>query len=373
MKTEITRDTITAQLENASITDISIAELFSLFEKEEGLRDFAPDGVSREDPRDGHMIVFNSKRAKRPHDNREGEKPKTCPVCAGKTTGIVDLAPLSEGYTFINKNLFPCFYLRSDAGEGAELSLSRPLDGNREKASYGLHFLQWTSSKHGEDWHNMSLDDLVRVIQRLAALEKKLLFESAGHMPPTGPWHDGKQTYGFVTAIQNLGVAVGCSLAHGHQQIAFSNTMSTQTYNNWRFFRDRKQRFSEHLLAATPKALVVRDYGRAEWIVPFFMKRPYYTMLALRDFTKQFLFEMDAGEVAAVAWGWADAARVMKGLLEEMGRAFAYNVVVHNGPGAGLYLEFLPFSQETGGFELAGIWVCQSKPEAAADALRENL
>ena len=31
-------------------------------------------------------------------------------VCQGETTGIIDVAELSEGVTFINKNLYPALY-----------------------------------------------------------------------------------------------------------------------------------------------------------------------------------------------------------------------------------------------------------------------
>jgi hypothetical protein len=59
-------------------------------------------------------------------------------------------------------------------------------------------------------------------------------------------------------------------------------------------------------------------------------------------------------------------------MLPKMGREVAYNVLVHTGPGTGIYLEFLPFTQETGGFEQLGLWVCQGDPETAAEILRNN-
>ena len=44
-----------------------------------------------------------------------------------------------------------------------------------------------------------------------------------------------------------------------------------------------------------------------------------------------------------------------------------------NGPGAGLYFEFLPYTQETGGFEKLGLWVCQNNPHNVAAQLRETI
>jgi hypothetical protein len=56
-----------------------------------------------------------------------------------------------------------------------------------------------------------------------------------------------------------------------------------------------------------------------------------------------------------------------------MGREIAYNVITHNGPGAGLYFEFLPYTQESGGFEQLGLFVCQAEPEAAAAQIRHAI
>ena len=42
-------------------------------------------------------------------------------------------------------------------------------------------------------------------------------------------------------------------------------------------------------------------------------------------------------------------------------------------PGAGIYFEFLPLTQETGGFEQLGLSICQSEPAVAAAQLRETI
>ncbi|MCP5132064.1 MAG: hypothetical protein H6976_00205 [Gammaproteobacteria bacterium] len=48
-------------------------------------------------------------------------------------------------------------------------------------------------------------------------------------------------------------------------------------------------------------------------------------------------------------------------------------MTINNGPGAGLYLEFLAHTQEIGGFEQLGLWVCQESTTNAAAYLREKL
>ena len=48
----------------------------------------------------------------------------------------------------------------------------------------------------------------------------------------------------------------------------------------------------------------------------------------------------------------------------------AYTVLTNNGPGAGLYFEFLPYTQEIGGYEQLGLFLCQEDPRKAALKLR---
>jgi hypothetical protein len=57
--------------------------------------------------------------------------------------------------------------------------------------------------------------------------------------------------------------------------------------------------------------------------------------------------------------------------MPQVGRELAYNVIANNGPGAGLYFEFLPYTQEIGGVEHLGLFVCQELPARAAARLRD--
>jgi hypothetical protein len=273
---------------------------------------------------------------------------------------VVDRAELSEGFTFINKNLFPIVY---------------PFEG--EDVAAGLHFLQWTSSQHEKDWHNMPLCDCVVVMRRLAVLEKTLL-AGVGELPSVSDRvalghhaHCGRVPEVFVIVIKNYGRLVGGSLIHGHQQIAFTNVMPRHFRDNWRFAREHGEVFSAYMLRETPSELVVKDYGPAVLVVPQFMRRPHDMMLFLKDVSKQYLHELDGGEVEAVARSWRDAIRAVRAIMPRMGREIAYNVIVNNGPGAGLYVEFLPYTQEVGGVEHLGLLVCQDLPERSASWLRE--
>ena len=219
----------------------------------------------------------------------------------------------------------------------------------------------------------MPLEDRMIVLERLAELERKLLYNSEGYMPPSSQWRSQKETSGFVSIIKNFGAPVGGSLQHGHQQISWSNIMPRSFYNNWRFFTRHRQFFSSYLLQTNPRELQIRDYGEAVLLVPYFMKRPYNMMLIMKDVGKQYLAELGKGEIEAAAEGIRDAIALMMKIMPKIGKETAYNMLVHNGPGAGIYFEFLPYTQETGGFEHLGMWICQGTPESTAETLRLNI
>jgi galactose-1-phosphate uridylyltransferase len=370
---QLDRQTLATILQNEDIGDLSFTELARLFHKEQGLANFLPDGVYQVDPRNGDRIITNSSRARRPHDNRPSRSPtleseKECVICQGRTTGVIDVADLSQGFTFINKNLFPVLYPFETNQPGRPGDRRSQAPGPGGGSTYGFHFLQWTSSYHDKDWHNMPLADCVVVMKRLAALEKKLITESGVHMPVT---ESGER--GFVLIIKNHGHLVGGSLAHGHQQIAFSNVMPRHFQDSEIFEKQHGEPFSAYLLRENPADLAVKDYGSTVLVVPYFMRRPFDMMLLVKEVDRKYLHELTEAEIAAVAEGWHDAIRVMHSVMPEIGREIAYNVVTNNGPGAGLYFEFLPYTQETGGAEHLGLIVCQQNPQNAAIRIRELL
>ena len=375
----ITREQLEAITDRENIEGADVESLFNFFRHDNDLPAHAPDNLCQIDPRDGALVIYNSKRAKRPHDNQgateesdgqPGDSGKSCPVCSGNTTGVVDVAELSEGHTFINKNLFPVLF-PPDAikPEWLEEPLY-PDPSHHGRVSYGMHFLQWTSSYHHRDWNNMSLSDRLVVLQRLAALERTLLYDSEGYMPPSSQWRSQKETSGFVSIIKNFGAPVGGSLEHGHQQISWSNIMPRSYYDNWCFYTRHNDFFSNYMLNENPVELEIKDYGKVVLMVPYFMKRPYNMMLILKDVGKQYLCELDDDELEEVAEGIGDAMNAIMEIMPRIGKETAFNLVVHNGPGAGWYCEMLPYTQETGGFEQLGMWICQGTPAQAATELR---
>jgi len=365
------RDTLQTILQNERLEDLSVSALEDLFRGEEQIGRFLPDGVARTDPRDGSVVVFNAARAKRPHDNAEvpaesEEDGSKDPVCRGETTGVIDVAPLSEGFTMINKNLFPVLYPFADGQAG-------PGTGSDGHDPRGMHFLQWTSSFFDRDWYNMPQSDREIAMRRLAALEEKLLLDPDSGYPASGVTGDGRSTRGYVLGIKNYGRPVGGSLAHGHQQILYSNTKPRHIARNERFEQDRGESFAKYMLRENPEDLLVKDYGPAVLMVPYFMRRPYNSLLILKDTSKRHLFELDEQELAAVARCWGEVTAAIMAIMPSIGKQAAYNITLSNGPGAGLYCEFLPYTQETGGFEHLGLWVCQDSPARVAPNLRQHL
>jgi galactose-1-phosphate uridylyltransferase len=226
---------------------------------------------------------------------------------------------------------------------------------------------------HDRDWHNMQLTDRAIVMRRLAALERKLLVDGRAFLPPSEPDVEQPAPQSYVLIIKNFGRLVGGSLAHGHQQIGLSNIMPRRIRDNQRFEQERGEKFSAHLLRQNPAELLVQDYGSASLLVPYFMRRPYDMLLLVKDARKKYLHELSEEETLAVAEGWHDAIRAIRSIMSDIGKEVAYNVVTHNGPGAGLYFEFLPYTQETGGFEHLGLLVCQGNPQDAAARIRRHL
>ncbi len=364
------RQTLDGILDAESLDTLSVADLERMFRDEEGLQKFIPDGVCRVDPRDGAVVVFHPARARRPHDNaapptEPTEDGSNDPICRGETTRVVDVAPLSEGFTLINKNLFPVLY-PFEGGQPAGHN------GNGHVAR-GMHFLQWTSSYFDRDWYNMPQSDRLVAMQRLAALEGKLLLDDASGYPESGQSADGRTTRGYVLAIKNFGRMVGGSLAHGHQQIVYSSQKPRHLERNEQFEQQRGESFAAYMLRENPDELTVKDYGPAVLLVPFFMRRPYNAMLVLKDTSKRLLSDCDEAELSALAQGWGEMTAAIMAFMPAMGRQTAYNVTVSNGPGAGLYCEFLPYTQETGGLEHLGLWVCQDSPDNVAPHLRDFL
>jgi len=350
------------------ISTMNPDQLLSVFTNNQKIHNFAPSGKWSRDPRTGEAVLFNPARSERPVDYPGQETPpedkietsQGCPVCRGETTAIIDEKPLSLGNTVINMNLFPM--------------LLPDTDTTGKTAIRGLHLLQWTSTRHSIDWPELSDKDQNTVMKRLAVLEAAL-YSTAPKLYRYRKNPPEKEAFPqwYVSIIKNSGRAVGGSLEHGHQQITLTDCLPGSLLADISFQEKEGIPFSAWLHRTAGKKLQVSDYGSAVLVVPPFMKRPFDMILLLTNPETGLLKNTDAEELKALAHGWSDAISLMRSVLLSRDREAAYNVVMRTNPLGGLYVEFLPYSQEYGGYERTGLFSCQSDPEAAAGELRERL
>ncbi|MBP7547689.1 MAG: hypothetical protein KA754_07050 [Corallincola sp.] len=356
-----------------ALEQIRFSELLTWLSADPAIAAHTPDQTCQLDPRDGSLVVYNASRSARPHtvaNSVSSTPPGNCPICEGAATRVVDVADQSQGFTFISQNLYPILHPSPCL---ADELLSRPLYPDPQhagRAAYGLHLLQWTSSLHDHDWHNMAVTDLAVCIERLAVLEEKLVHEAGGYMPPSDMESD---TFGCFSVIKNWGGAAGASLSHGHQQIAFSNIMPQRAYNNWTFFRRHQRSFAQYLLSENPEELTVAEWPGWRLVVPYFMQRPLAVMLLPTRSGLRHLHQLSDDERLQLTTALQASIRALLVLLPHYLQPPAYNFVLHSGPGNDLYIEFFPITQANGGFERLGLWICQERPQRSAQKLRQAL
>lgn len=362
---------------SADIKKLTFQDIVDNITNDKLLSKFSPDGICQVDPRNGVLVIYNSSRAKRVHttidNNTPINEPKQCPICAGKSSDIFDLAEHSEGFSFINKNIYPIFHPIDEVpNENADYFLHQDNE-HKGRASYGFHLLQWTSSIHHKDWHNMPFADLLISFKQLAKVEETLLYQPTNFMSRSFTRMQQRVVSGYVTIIKNHGAAAGASLTHGHQQIAYSNILPQRFFNNLRFRKRHNKSFSLFMLEENPQKLLVKDYGDVVLLVPYFMKRPLDMLLIVKDTSKRYLHQLSEQETVQVTKGIQEAVQSIKALMKKMDMPPAYNMIINNGPGCGLYIEFLSQTQKMGGYEQIGLYVCQASASNSAKQLRQQI
>jgi galactose-1-phosphate uridylyltransferase len=373
MQSELAIDLAALQCLDGALDNAQFSEMLDWLASDPAITGHTPDQTCQLDPRDGSLVVYSTARSGRSSDTippPEEHGGQSCPICQGKVTRILDLAPLSRGFTFISQNLFP---ILNPAPRLADELLARAIYPDPDhcgRVAYGMHLLQWTSSCHASDWHNMPVKDLKVVLNRLARLEKRLTRGATGYMPSMDT---SNNFFGSFSIIKNWGSPAGASLSHGHQQVAFSNIMPQRAFNNWSFHRRHKRTFSRFMLTENPVELTVTESSQWRLIVPYFMQRPLSLMLLHRGAGIQHLYELDEAGITELGAMMQQATRMLMELIPAYGRPPAFNFAIHNGPDNEVYVEFFPVTQTTGGFERLGLWICQEKPQRACSRLQEAL
>ncbi len=358
------------------ISNVSYNNIIQNLLSDKDIKENKPVGICQVDPRTNDRIIYSEARAKRPHDTKPmadsrwqssvNASMSSCIVCTGKTTSIIDIAETSEGYTFINKNLFPVLYPETKLRAGLKPAPAYPLSVSGNKA-VGAHFLQWPSSVHERDFHNMDLSDIHIVMKRLAIFEEKLLHEPDSKMPSTGHDH-----YGYVGIIKNVGRLVGGSVTHGHHQIIHTNIKPRKIEDDQRFRKDWNLSFAQYMLTQNPKNLTIKTYSKGIiLLVPYFMKRSLDALIIVADISKSYIHDLTQEELFCLGEALHDVTNAIIELMPRLGREIAYNLVFHTGDIGGMYIEVLPYTQEIGGYEHLGIYLCQGTPESTVGYYKE--
>jgi galactose-1-phosphate uridylyltransferase len=372
--TELTRKVLEAHLVNSNLEQVSYQEVIQFFHQDEELKKHAPDRYAEMDPRTGVYILYSKARRHRPHDYPVLQEKSTptqtvCPICAGKLTSVWDIAELSEGYTFINENLFPGIFPFTTEGWPL-ISSAAPECCRQRMPALGTHFLQWHSTLHDKDINNMQVSDIFINLERLAVLEKFLLTQASPM--PVSHTCDGIEYHGYVGVVKNYGREVGGSLRHGHMQILHVNIQPKRLQQDMALLTCCGKGFSAILQERNTPELTIRAYGHGTmlFLTPFCMKRPLEGIICCQDTAKNYLHQLTSGELKLLAQALHDATRGIITMQAQQGREVAYNLVFHVGPIGGLYIEVLPYNQEVGGYESLGIYFSHLTPDESTLSYR---
>ena len=314
---------------------------------------FLPKDYVRTDPRNGERVLYSLARAKRPIRTKEEARAElrhidSCPLCNGETTSFIDVTALSEGHTLINKNLFPAIYPHSK--------------NNEAEPAFGMHFLQWSSTIHDRDIHNMPKGDCRIVIDRLALLEEKLLHSASS-----------KEHKAYVGIIKNYGFLAGGSLSHGHQQIVYSNVAPRKIVDDECYLAKHSHSFADYLVKRNDESLTVASFGPVKAVTPYFMLRPLQTILLFQGAPCEYLHHLDDEQRDGLVEAFGKLLPAIIETMPEIGRLPCFNIVFHCGPIGRMYVEIHAYTQEIAGLEHLGLYVCQGTPEQSALMLRQAI
>jgi galactose-1-phosphate uridylyltransferase len=382
MNTQALDETLRQLLETENLDNASPGALTRSVASDASIATFRPEASAQIDPRNGERILYSKARARRPHDpSRKSHHTPTstlpahdpnCPICQGKTTGLLDITPLSRGVTFINKNLFPVVFPSRRATPPPEVRPDPKRVRTRGYPASGAHYLQWVSSRHDRDLHSSPLGDLTIMLSRLAHFEKCLVSDPQAPFPRID-LPDREPVRGHVGIIKNFGRSVGGSLVHGHQQIVHTNVLPRRLEDDARFLERTGISYAAHLLEDNPESLTIKEYGKIKLITPYCLRRPLEALILPTRPERRYLHDFTKTEISQLARALRDATQTVVNLLGQLHREPAYNLVFHSGVSGTFYVEILPHTQEMGGYEQMGLYLCQGTARTSTEDYRQTL
>ena len=365
----IARENLEAKLETVTSWD----DARKIIVKNNKIRKNLPNSYAV-DPRNDLPIIYVPARAKRPGHNGNGKNGQqaqgngSCVICEGvDTMPVVRMRDLPDSKTddgkqavaFINLNLFPPL---------GPKEIYDIMDNSKDSLSGGL-FLLWASNMHA-DIDNMSYNDNKACIDLMSEFEKTML-----HSSGRGSFKQlqkGVDHYGHMQIIKNKGKSVGGSIEHGHYQMGYFPILPKRIIDDRKFADEKGKSFASYILEKNPDELEIKKYcGDVSLLVPCCaMKRPLDALIIPKDTSRNYLHDLKEDEKKGIAMALCDVTKALSDIMPGMGKEFAYNLEFHTS--TGFYIEVLPFTQEDGGYERAGMFVCQSEPQAAAEIYNET-
>ena len=305
------------------------------------------------DPRDNSVTIFSPGRNSRVNGYFKKPVEKTngitdCPICDEdkSTTPIFSYKQIGDSdYAFVNENLYPFL-----SGEGT------PGYSSEETKVSGANFLVWSSMYH-RDIHEMEAHEHAASFELIGDLERKLLAKGFKH----------------VQTIKNTGRAVGGSIEHGHYQVSGMSIVPARIQNDARLLRDRNMSFVGLLALVNGKEFEVKEYDSVKVVVPYYMRRPFDAIIYPKQKGLTLVGNMDEKLREDFSRATIDITKALHDIMPGRGKEFAYNLVFHTGKIGTMYLEVLPYTQQEGGYEKAGLNVCQMLPEDCAGIYRDFL
>lgn len=325
------------------------------------------------DPRNEERIIFCPSRKKRFKKIRakikEPEK-NNCEICKGKTTPIIFKEQLSDNsFSFINENLYPV--LLPNISQEFEEVVLKSIEQQSIETS-GQHFIQWISTNHNIDFHNIKKEDAVIVLKTLSEFEMFLLHSQESKLPLSQNIYSDKH-YGYVSIIKNTGRRAGSTVSHPHIQIIHSNIIPRSIENDTRFLLNNKISFIEYIDKITSDELVLIDNEFIKAVIPYFMKRPYHTIIYPVNTKLTNLHELNYNELKSLANILSSVLNSLHKIFKNKKIDFSYNLLFHIGPVGTLYIEIIPFVQTFGGYEQLGLYICEELPEVCRQELKKEM
>lgn len=323
----------------------TLQEIFHFIFEDPQIQANAPQDSPCFDPKTQLPLIYAPKRKNRPRSSQKFN----CPICEGHLTTVVQLAPLqTSGYTFIQGNLFPIV---------APLA---PIPSISKLSTHGVHLVQWCSTSHHADLHNMPFSDIAILFREIQIMEKLFLgirpFESLPHR--------------YFSVIKNVGNAVGGSLEHGHLQLLCSSLEPLTLRQDRDFFEREGLSYVSALRQTSNPTLKITENTFFEAWVPPFLKRPLQIVLVPKDQTLSYFQDFNPEQLLSLGELLQLLLRAIHFEMQQQEKLVAYNVLFHNGEVGTFYIEILPYTQPLGGFEQLGLYVCQSYPEQDAEKYR---